>query len=43
MEDAQKNRISYKHLALGLVLAYVAAVILFYILAGEKLHLRQSR
>lgn len=43
MEDAQKNRISYKHLALGLVLAYVAAVILFYILAGEQLHLRQSR
>lgn len=43
MEDAQKNRISYKRLALGLVLAYVAAVILFYILAGEQLHLRQSR
>lgn len=32
-----------RRLAAGLVLAYTAAVILFYFLAGEQLHLRQSR
>lgn len=46
MEDVQKeaySAASLRHLAIGLVLAYVAAVVLFYFLAGEQLHLRQSR
>ena len=32
-----------RRLALILVFGYVAAVVLFYFLAGEQLHLRQSR
>ena len=32
-----------RRLALFLVIGYVAAVVLFYFLAGEQLHLRQSR
>lgn len=46
MKDVQKegsSTTSLKHLASGLVLVYVAAVVLFYFLAGEQLHLRQSR
>ena len=46
MEDIQREgspTASLKHLALGLVLVYVAAVVVFYFLAGEQLHLRQSR
>lgn len=46
MEDVQKetsSATSLRRLAIGLVLAYAAAVILFYFLAGEQLHLRQSR
>lgn len=35
--------IPLRFLAAGLVLAYVAAIILFYFLAGEQLHLRNSR
>lgn len=46
MEDTQReasSAASLRRLALGLVLAYAAAIILFYFLAGEQLHLRQSR
>lgn len=32
-----------RRLALGLVIGYIATVVLFYFLAGEQLHLRQSR
>ena len=32
-----------RRLALVLVMGYIAAVVLFYFLAGEQLHLRQSR
>lgn len=35
--------LSLSRLAVGLVLLYAAAIILFYFLAGEQLHLRQSR
>lgn len=45
MEDAQRGSaatISLRRLAFILVLTYVAAVVLFYFLAGEQLHLRQS-
>jgi len=41
-----KNKVpalSLGRLAAGLVLIYVAAIILFYFLSGEQLHLRQSR
>lgn len=46
MEEVQKEgsaTTSLRRLAIGVVLAYMAAVILFYFLAGEQLHLRQSR
>ena len=46
MKDVQKENGAaplLRRLAAGLVLAYAAAIILFYILAGEQLHLRQSR
>lgn len=46
MEDTQReasSAASLRRLAAGLVLVYVAAVVLFYFLAGEQLHLRQSR
>ena len=32
-----------RRLAVGLIAGYLAAVISFYFLAGEQLHLRQSR
>lgn len=46
MEKIQKNRpvvLPVRRLAVGLVLVYVALTILFYFLAGDQLHLRESR
>lgn len=46
LEKIEKHRLSIqplRRLAVGLVLAYVALAILFYFLAGEQLHLRESR
>lgn len=46
MKDVQKENGAaplLRRLAAGLVLVYAAAIILFYFLAGEQLHLRQSR
>ena len=46
MKDVQKeNSVAplLRRLAVGLVLAYAAAIVLFYFLAGEQLHLRRSR
>lgn len=46
MDNVQEEHASplpLHRLALGLVLVYVSAVFLFYFLAGEQLHFRQSR
>ncbi len=46
MKAIKKERSSalpLRSMALGLVLAYLAAVVLFYLLAGEQLRLRRSR
>lgn len=42
-QDKETNMPLLRRLALVLVIGYIAAVILFYFLAGEQLHLRQSR
>lgn len=43
VQDKETNMPLLRRLALVLVIGYIAAVILFYFLAGEQLHLRQSR
>lgn len=43
VQDAGGYTVLLHRLALILVIGYVAAVVLFYFLAGEQLHLRQSR
>ena len=42
-QDKEGHTALLRRLALILVFGYVAAVVLFYFLAGEQLHLRQSR
>lgn len=42
-QDRETHTPLLRRLALILVVGYIAAVILFYFLAGEQLHLRQSR
>ena len=42
-QDKETHTSLLRRLALILVFGYVAAVVLFYFLAGEQLHLRQSR
>lgn len=42
-QDRETRTPLLRRLALVLVVGYIAAVILFYFLAGEQLHLRQSR
>ena len=43
VQDKETNMPLLRRLALVLAIGYIAAVILFYFLAGEQLHLRQSR
>ena len=43
VQDKETNMPLLRRLALILAIGYIAAVILFYFLAGEQLHLRQSR
>ncbi len=43
VQDKETNMPLLRRLALVLVIGYIAAVILFYFLAGEQLHLRQSQ
>jgi len=43
MDSRETSPSPHRRLALAVVLGYIAAVILFYFLAGEQLHLRQSR
>lgn len=43
VQDKKGYTALLRRLALILVIGYVAAVVLFYFLAGEQLHLRQSR
>lgn len=42
-QDKEGTDALLRRLALILVIGYIAAVVLFYFLAGEQLHLRQSR
>ena len=43
VQDKETNMPLLRRLALVLAIGYIVAVILFYFLAGEQLHLRQSR
>ena len=43
VQDKETYTPLLRRLALILVIGYAAAVVLFYFLAGEQLHLRQSR
>lgn len=43
VQDKKGHTALLRRLALILVVGYIAAVVLFYFLAGEQLHLRQSR
>ena len=43
VQDKEGYAALFQRLALILVIGYAAAVVLFYFLAGEQLHLRQSR
>ena len=42
-QDKENHMVLLRRLTLSLVIGYLAAVILFYFLAGEQLHLRESR
>ena len=42
-QDKEGHTALLRRLALILVIGYIAAVVVFYFLAGEQLHLRQSR
>ena len=42
-QDKENHMVLLRRLTLSLIIGYLAAVILFYFLAGEQLHLRESR
>ncbi len=42
-DDATPTHLLLQHLAAALILTYIIAVLAFYFLAGEELHLRRSR